>query len=844
MLRLAASLLFGTALLACPATATPQQGADARPADTERVRYLGVPSALLSDFLGRETVIEAGVVQPADFRRGERIPVVYHVHGFGGSYRSAWGRRQDVQEGMDSGRYPRMLHVYLDARCPLGHHVFADSVNTGPWATALVEEFIPALEQEYGVLGGAQGRFLTGHSSGGWSTLWLQVAHPDIFNGTWPTAPDPVDFRDFTGVDIYSWDNAYVDPAGEEIPLMRRDGEWVRTIREFVARELEQQGEYGGQFASFDAVFGPRGEDGRPKPLFDWESGAIDPEVARYWERYDIKLVLERRWESLGPKLAGKLHVYCGTADTFRLEGAVLLLQEALAELGSDAQFHLAEGRTHGDLYGPQEEMWPDGLATRIYSEMQARFEATAPSAAAQRPNVLFILADDLGYGDLGAMNAHSRIPTPSLDALAAEGMRFTDAHSPAAVCTPTRYGLLTGRYPWRSRIEAGVLWGDDRLLIEPDRRTLPQMLQEAGYSTAVIGKWHLGLGAYDPEQPDLRTDFAAVDAGPHTVGFADSLVLPASLDIPPYVLLRDGAVEAEPTERVPENDRWWFGGTGFWRAGLAAPGFVHEQLLPRLGEEAVSYLDGRAAAEDDQPFFLFLSLTSPHTPWLPLEEWRGASQAGPYGDFVAQTDAMLGEVFAALERNGLAEDTLVVFTSDNGAHWRTQDVRQFGHHANGPWRGQKADIEEGGHRVPMLVRWPGLVAANSSSDALVSLQDWYATFAELLQQPLAAGEAPDSVSMLGQLRPSPGEAGRADLVHQSYEGTLALRSGRWKLIQGLGSGGFTEPSRVLPAPGQDGWRLYDLRTDPGEREDLSEVRPEIVERLRARLDAIRAAQR
>ena len=835
MLTLAAGL--ATLLL----VAAPQE----RPADSARIHYLGVPSDLLSEFHGREVLVEAGVVLPQDYRRGEMLPVVYQVHGFGGSYRGAWSRGAAVAEGMDAGTLPRMVHVYLDATCPLGHHVFADSVNTGPWGRALVEEFIPALEQRYGIVSGAAGRFLNGHSSGGWSTLWLQVAYPEEFNGTWSTAPDPVDFRDFTGVDIYAFDNAYVDPDGAEIQLVRRNGEWAASIRDFVARELATQGAYGGQFGSFDAVFSPRGADGRPMPLFDRETGAIDAVVAQAWQRYDIRLLLERRWEWLAPRLAGKLHVYCGTQDTFRLEGAAYLLRDALAALGSDAEFVFAEGRDHGDLYQPEASLWPDGLRKRVLDEMQARFERTAlPVAAAQRPNVLFILADDLGWGDTGAMNPASRIPTPALDALAAEGMRFQDAHSPSAVCTPTRYALLTGRYAWRTRMKEGVLWGDDRLLLEPDRRTLPARLQEAGYATAVIGKWHLGLGSWDAQRPARPTDFTDIDAGPHTVGFEESLVLPASLDIPPYVLVRDGVVEAAPDTEVAGNDRWWEGGTGFWRAGAAAPGFDHQQLLPRLGQEAVHYLDQRAASDDDRPFFLFLSLTSPHTPWQPLPEWRGSSQAGPYGDFVAQTDALVGEVLAALEANGMRDDTLVVFSSDNGSHWRPLDVRTTGHAANGPWRGMKADIEEGGHRVPLFVRWPGQVPPGSACRTLVGLQDWYATLADVLDLELEADEAPDSRSMLPELLGLHEARGRADLVHHSFHGAFALRSGRWKLVEGLGSGGFTWPAQVPTPVGGSGWRLYDLYADPWERDDQASMRPDVVTRLRARLDALRDGAR
>jgi S-formylglutathione hydrolase FrmB len=303
------------------------------------------------------------------------MPVCYSIHGFGGSHRSAWRRGPWLQDEMASAVLPRMVHVFLDASCPLGHHEFADSVNNGPWGRALVEELIPALEREYAVGGSADSRFLTGHSSGGWSSLWLQITYPDAFGGTWSTAPDPVDFRDFTGVNIYADENAYADAAGEDIPLIRRNEEWVATIREFCTNEFAQQ-EYGGQFASFNAVFSPRADDGRPMRLFDVETGAIDHAVAEAWRRYDIREILAEHWATLGPKLAGKLHVYCGLEDTFRLEGATRLLQEQLEALGSDAEVLLVEGRDHGNLFAPHPELWPEGMLVRIYREMAERYRS------------------------------------------------------------------------------------------------------------------------------------------------------------------------------------------------------------------------------------------------------------------------------------------------------------------------------------------------------------------------------------------------------------------------------------------------------------------------------------
>ncbi|RMH02547.1 MAG: hypothetical protein D6702_08565 [Planctomycetota bacterium] len=335
------------------------------------VHWVEFESRLLSSFWGRPIRMRAGVVLPPDRLPGEEIPACYSIHGFGGSHLEAARRAPGLLRAMAEQGYPRMAYVFLDASCPFGHHAFADSVNNGPWGTALVEEFIPELERRFDLPAEPTARLLTGHSSGGWSSLWLQIRHPEFFGGVWATAPDPVDFRDFTGVDIYTWRNAYVDPAGKEVQLVRGpDGSWRMSLREFCARELARQGEYGGQMASFDAVFSPRGEDGRPMPLFDRATGAIDPMVARAWQRYDISLILRRDWARLGPLLRGRLHVWIGDRDTFRLEGAVRLLQAELERLGSDADILIVPGRDHGSLFQPHQELWPDGLLARIHHEM------------------------------------------------------------------------------------------------------------------------------------------------------------------------------------------------------------------------------------------------------------------------------------------------------------------------------------------------------------------------------------------------------------------------------------------------------------------------------------------
>ena len=334
-------------------------------------------SDCVSAFWGIDRFVEAGVVEPLDRAPDEKLPIAFNVHGFGGDHTIAWGQGPQLQAAMKSGATPRMLYVFLNAQWEWGHHEFADSRAGGPWGQALTEEFIPALEARYGAAGVPEGRFLTGHSSGGWSVLWLQVAYPDFFGGCWATAPDSVDFRDFTGIDIYSYENAFTDPQGQPIMLMRRRGEFTTSIEQFMRQERAQE-PIGGQFFSFNAVFSELGEDGMPKPLVDVTTGAIDAAVADSWQPYDITLKLKSEWATLGPKLEGKLHLYMGLIDTFRLEGAAILMKEELAKLGSDAEILLVEGRDHGSIYQPHPELWPKGMMERIHREMGERWKAHA----------------------------------------------------------------------------------------------------------------------------------------------------------------------------------------------------------------------------------------------------------------------------------------------------------------------------------------------------------------------------------------------------------------------------------------------------------------------------------
>jgi len=462
-------------------------------------------------------------------------------------------------------------------------------------------------------------------------------------------------------------------------------------------------------------------------------------------------------------------------------------------------------------------------------------------------PNIVIIVADDLGIGDLGCYNPDAATSTPNLDRLARTGARFTDAHSPSAVCSPTRYAILTGRYCWRGDLKSGVLWTDDPLLIEPDRPTIASGLRDAGYHTAFVGKWHLGLGSAKP------TDWSGpIDAGPHTVGFDESVGIPSSLDIPPYCWFRDGYGDPPPSTTIEGSEHRRREGGGFWRAGPIAEGFEHQEVLSKSIDESIGIIDRHASERPERPLFLELCLSAPHTPWLPDQPWQGSSGAGHYGDFVNQIDAEMGRLFDSLEANGLGADTLVVFTSDNGSHWPLADVDRWGHASNLAWRGQKADIHEAGHRVPFLVRWPDAIEPGTVRSETICLTDLYATClaaADARSETGLSGDAPggeDSVDLVPMLTAGDtrGLEAREGIVHHSLDGMFAIRAGDWKLIEGLGSGGFTAPRRTGPSEAGPTVQLYDLANDPGERTNLAKTHPDEVARLQAMLDRVRSASR
>lgn len=469
-------------------------------------------------------------------------------------------------------------------------------------------------------------------------------------------------------------------------------------------------------------------------------------------------------------------------------------------------------------------------------------FGATAQAAL---PNVVYILCDDLGYGDVSCLNRSGKIPTPHMDRVGREGAIFRDAHSGSSVCTPTRYGIMTGRYCWRTRLQSGVLGGLSPSLIEPGRMTVASYLKTKGYRTAAIGKWHLGmdwkvtgsegvtaLGIEKASQVRSVDYSSEVAGGPLAVGFERFFGISASLDMVPYAF-----IEGRRVSVLPEGDGsfpMYLGrDRGQTRVGPIAKGFDAGDVLPRLVEESVRYIRERAAdSRDGKPFFLYVPLASPHTPIVPSEEWRGRSGLGAYADFVMQTDDGIGRILKEIDTQGLGKDTLFVVTSDNGCSPAAdiKGLQEQGHEPSAQFRGHKADIFDGGHRVPFLVRWTGRVKSGTVVDELVCLTDLLATVADIAGERLPSDAGEDSVSFLPLLEGR--KAVREEVVHHSINGSFAIRDRRWKLTFCGDSGGWSEPrpgkaSKTLPSV-----QLFDMQSDAGEKQSVDAEHPEEVKRL------------
>lgn len=483
-------------------------------------------------------------------------------------------------------------------------------------------------------------------------------------------------------------------------------------------------------------------------------------------------------------------------------------------------------------------------------------------AAADKKPNILVILADDLGYGDVQCYNPErGKLPTPNIDRLASQGMRFTDAHSSSGVCSPSRYSLLTGRYHWRTRLQHGIVGVFGEPLIAAARMTIGTLAKHNGYRTAAIGKWHLGwdwpitreqrallqaprAAGQDDEAKPMRGSAVAtgqqiafwrecfskpIVGGPTTRGF-DTYFGTDVPNWPPYCFIENDRTLGIPSEFLPTSD------LGHNRASTQGPALKNwqlENILPTLGERAAAFITD--AAKRPEPFLLYLPLTAPHTPLAPVAEWKDKSGLSIYADFVMQTDATVGRVLDALERSGAADNTLVIFTSDNGCapYIGAKELEEKGHYPSGPLRGYKADAWEGGHRVPFIVRWSGTVKPGSLCRQLVEQTDIFRTIADILSTKLPDNTGEDSFSLLPLLRGGDKPI-RENAVSASIGGVPAVRLGDWKYIPAPGSGGWGKGGdQSQPV------QLYNLADDVGETKNLAAVMPEKVAEMKALLEKL-----
>ncbi|WP_372751881.1 arylsulfatase [Labilibaculum sp.] len=444
-----------------------------------------------------------------------------------------------------------------------------------------------------------------------------------------------------------------------------------------------------------------------------------------------------------------------------------------------------------------------------------------------KKPNIVYVICDDLGYGDVQFLNPeHGKIPTPNMDKLATEGMSFTDAHGGSSVCTPTRYGVLTGRYAWRSHLQTGVLGGGAEFepLISEDILTVPKLLKRAGYQTAAMGKWHLGFAVNDAEgnpvdvyngkkRPSPAPIGSVVPNGPVSRGFDSYLGFHHSASME-TVIKDDKVIDNMPTVK----------------------------MLEFLGDNASEYIEEKSKEKD--PFFLYLALNSPHTPIVPSENWKGKSGMGDYCDFVMETDYVVGRVMEALKKNGIEENTLVFLTSDNGCSYFPAKAgklqKEYGHYISGPFRGSKSDIWEGGHRVPFIAKWPGKIEAGSTNEQLVCLTNLMATVADITNVVVPENEGVDSYSILPLLIDENAKSAYTSVIHHSIKGKFSIRKGKWKLELCPGSGGWSFPNDGRARKdGDPEIQLYDLENDISEQNNVYQQHPELVKELTAELVAI-----
>ncbi len=452
------------------------------------------------------------------------------------------------------------------------------------------------------------------------------------------------------------------------------------------------------------------------------------------------------------------------------------------------------------------------------------------------RPNIIYILADDMGIGDLGCYNPESKIPTPAMDKLAAEGMMFMDAHTNSAVCSPTRYGILTGTYAFRTRLKSGVLWGSSKSLIKEGEATAASLLKKNGYNTACIGKWHLGLNwqTLEPgveltdnwQEDNKKIDYSEpILFGPNSVGFDYFYGITGSLDMPPYLYIENQYAEGIPTEITREGGR----------EGLTVPGFKAKKVLPDLTAKAEEYIRQQTPGK---PFFLYFPLPAPHTPIVPNDEFLGKSKAGNYGDFVVECDNTVQRIINVIKEKGMFENTLLIVTSDNGSSphgFPIQQEIEFDHNTSNGFKGRKSHSYDGGHRVAFIASWPKRIKRGSITNEVICSTDLYATIADLLEHELTTGEAQDSYSYLPVLK---GENYKRPIreatVHHSLNGHFSIRKGDWKYIDAQGHGGFAQIKESVP---EDSVQLYNLKDDFAETNNVYREYPDIVNELKSLLE-------
>ena len=456
---------------------------------------------------------------------------------------------------------------------------------------------------------------------------------------------------------------------------------------------------------------------------------------------------------------------------------------------------------------------------------------------SADRPNIIFFLADDLGYGDLGCYSADSKIPTPNLDRLASEGMRFTDAHTPSGVCSPTRYAVLTGRYCWRTHLKKGVLNGASPPLIELERLTVGELLQKNGYHTAHIGKWHLGH-SWNLLDPSGKVEVGNIDwTKPKKIGaLQQGFDYSYGLAKPGWTFSENDKALIEPTEKfdLGPDSAYLMGGNNY--RGYRAPGYEHEHMLPRFAQKGVEFI--KRAAKGEKPFFMYWAPIAPHKPVVPNKEFIGKSGAGVYGDFVVELDHRIGQMLDALDEAGVADNTLIIFTADNGPENIAYDrIQETGHYSMGNWRGVKRDLWEGGNRVPFIVRWPGKVQAGSVSNETISLVDFMATAAAIVDDELPQDAAEDSYNILPAILGGESKKRiRKATVYSGSNGVLALRQGNWVLIDSKTGMVSNEPEWFRKERGvvghEESLELFNIKKDPQQKRNTLNDNPKVVARM------------